>query len=61
MILDELIGVLIFVEVDYLFCILCGLWDEGKIIILIIYKLCEIMEIIDNVSVMWCGEMVVLV
>lgn len=30
-------------------------------IILIMYKLCEIMEYIDIVSVMCCGEMMVMV
>lgn len=61
LIFDELIGVLIFVEVDQLFCILGCLCEEGKMIILIMYKFCEIMDIIDIVLVMCCGQMMVIV
>lgn len=60
LIFDELIGVLIFVEVDYFFKIFEVFKNEGKMVLLIIYKLCEIMVVIDMVFVMCCGEMVVI-
>lgn len=58
-IMDELIDVLIDIEIELLFCVICELKLQGCGIVYIFYCMKEIFEICDDVMVFCDGQFIV--